>query len=202
MNKLTAHLILCFASLCAVTANEQEPLIYDESTIVEAELRCPSPDGKWELVYKGRRHTAVTELTVADEIMLVSCEGHEIPLTGLFVSNQTIYKRHIIKQPWSPDGKWLAIPNGNTGYKFCRTSSLNTTSFNSDMLLSIIIKDNDGRPVYRVQDGHWDETGTFLFYAGLSGWLAPYRAELTDDSVSYKQIGKMERAFESAGMNK
>ena len=70
------------------------------------------------------------------------------------------------------------------------------------MLLSIIIKDNDGRPVYRVQDGHWDETGTFLFYAGLSGWLAPYRAELTDDSVSYKQIGKMERAFESAGMNK
>ena len=202
MKKLAAHLILCFASLCAVTANEQEPLIYDESTIVEAELRCPSPDGKWELVYKGRRHTAVTELTVADEIMLVSCEGHEIPLTGLFLSGQTLYKRHIIKQPWSPDGKWLALPNGNTGYKFCRTSSLNTTSFNSDMLLSIIIKDNDGRPVYRVQDGHRDDSGAYLFYGGLSGWLDPYRAVLTDDSVSYKQIGKMEGAFESAGMNK
>lgn len=202
MKELAAHLILCFASLCAVTANEQEPRIYDESTIVEAELRCPSPDGKWELVYKGRRHTAVTELTVADEIMLVSCEGHELPLTGLFLPGLTLHKRHIIKQPWSPDGKWLALPNGNAGYKFCRTSALNTTSFNSDMLLSIIIKDNYGRSVYRVQDGHWDENGTFLFYAGLAGWLAPYRAELTDDSVSYKQIGKMERAFESAGMNK
>ena len=202
MKKLVAHIFLSFTSLCAATANEYEPRIYDEANIVEAELRCPSPDGKWELVYKGRRHTVQTELSTADEIVLVSCEGHEISLTGLCLSGQTLYKRNIIKQPWSPDGKWLAIPNGNTGYKFCRTDALNTSAFSSNMLLSITIMDKDGRHIYRVQDAHWDENGTFLFSAGLSGWIAPYRAELTDGSVSYKQIGKMEAPYNSAGMNR
>lgn len=42
-----------------------------------------------------------------------------------------------------------------------------------------------------LEGGHWEADGSFTFRAGLSGYLAPYSASVSDEGVIYKQEGDM-----------
>lgn len=183
-----------------------EPLVYDNDTIVSAELRCPSPDGQAELVYRGTRHVEQAEIGVANEMVIVLKNGVEIPLGGLFCS-MPLYRANIIRQPWSPDGKWLVFPSGRFSYCFYPVAALNNNGFSSGnvKMLSVteqyshpLSKDKDGTPVGKVRTtrfvldgGQWQADGSFSFRAGLSGYLAPYSATVSDAGVTYKQVGDM-----------
>ncbi len=62
---------LLFAPLC-LADTEREHLIYEADSFVNTELRCPSPDGTAELVYRGLRH-AVLVNSLNDIWSLLRC---------------------------------------------------------------------------------------------------------------------------------
>ena len=159
----------------------KEHLIYDENCFVKAELRCPSPTGEWELVYRGLRHLEKKAISVVKEILLVSPNGCSICLKD--AQTPSIYRRNLITEPWSPDGKWLVYPVSKWAYHFCPVSKLNDLN-----VIPLEVKEGHN---YVLEGGHWHTDGTFTFHAGFSGWSAPYHATISEDGVSYRQTGKM-----------
>lgn len=183
----------------------QEPLVYEEDSWVNTELRCPSPDGQAELVYRGTRHAERAEISCVTELVLILKNGHEIPLGELFATSP-LYRANIIRQPWSPDGKWLVFPISRFAYCFCSVAALSDSCFShrNVKMLSVAeeytnirgIKDGtrtgESRATSFVLDGgRWEADGSFTFRAGLSGYLAPYAASVSEDGVSYQQVGDM-----------
>ena len=196
---------LLFAPLCLADA-EREHLIYEADCFVDTELRCPSPDGQSELVYRGSRHAEREDISVVNDMVIILKNGREIPLGALFCA-MPIYKANIIRQPWSPDGKWLAFPSGRFYYCFYPVAALHDNCFSSKnfRMLSVtqpfmhtIGAREDGSIISEIRQahfilegGHWEADGSFTFRAGLSGYLAPYSASVSDDGVIYKQEGDM-----------
>ncbi|MBE6418847.1 MAG: hypothetical protein E7031_01820 [Akkermansiaceae bacterium] len=207
--KNTLLFSILFAPLC-LASEPQTPLIYDEDCFVNTELRCPAPDGRAELVYRGIRHRERTEISVAKEIVIIMKDGREITLTPLFCPS-SIYHENIIKQPWSPDGKWLVIPTGRFNYAFCPVAALSDTSISGANLKKLSVteeytnllgKEEDGTLItetrqtrFALSGGQWEEDGTFSFRAGLSGYQAPYSATVSEQGVSYKQTGDMIKVY-------
>ena len=176
---------------------EREPLIYDDSTIVSAELRCPSPNGLAELVYRGTRHVQKAEIGVAHEMVIILKSGKEIPLGEPFCS-MPLYRANIIHQPWSPDGKWLVFPTGRFSYCFYPVAALNDNSFNGEKAKTLSVTEQYTHTIagarttrFALDGGQWQADGTFTFRAGLSGYLAPYSATVSNAGVSYKCVGDM-----------
>lgn len=185
---------------------EHEPLVYDDSTIVSAELRCPAPNGQAELVYRGTRHVQKAEIGVAHEMVIILKNGKEIPLGEHFCS-MPLYRANIIHQPWSPDGKWLVFPTGRFSYCFYPVAALNDNSFNGEKAKTLSVTEQythtiggekDGALIaearttrFVLDGGQWQADGTFTFRAGLSGYLAPYSATVSNAGVTYKRVGDM-----------
>lgn len=185
---------------------EPEHLIYEADSIVNTELRCPSPNGQAELVYRGTRHAERAEISTVREIVIIQKNGKEIPLGRLFCS-LPLYHANIIRQPWSPDGKWLVFPTSRFSYCFYPVAALSDNSVNSkngktlsvsEQYTNILGKNKDGSLVvetrttrFTLDGGQWQADGTFTFRAGLSGYLAPYCATVSDDELTYKQVGDM-----------
>ena len=176
---------------------EHEPLVYDDSTIVSAELRCPAPNGQAELVYRGTRHVQKAEIGVAHEMVIILKNGKEIPLGELFCS-MPLYRANIIHQPWSPDGKWLVFPTGRFSYCFYPVAALNDNSFNSEKAKTLSVTEQYTHTIagarttrFVLDGGQWQADGTFTFRAGLSGYLAPYSATVSNAGVTYKCVGDM-----------
>ena len=176
---------------------EHEPLVYDDSTIVSAELRCPSPNGQAELVYRGTRHVQKAEIGVAHEMVIILKNGKEIPLGEHFCS-MPLYRANIIHQPWSPDGKWLVFPTGRFSYCFYPVAELNDNSFNGENAKILSVTEQYTHTIagarttrFVLDGGQWQADGTFTFRAGLSGYLAPYSATVSGSGVSYKCVGDM-----------
>ena len=196
---------LLFAPLCLADA-EREHLIYEVDSFVNTELRCPSPDGQSELVYRGSRHTEQEDISVVNDMVIILKNGREIPLGALFCA-MPIYKANIIRQPWSPDGKWLVFPSGRFCYFFYPVAALHDNCFSSKnfRILSVtqpsmhaIGESEDGSIInesrsthFILESGHWETDGSFTFRAGLSGHLAPYSAAVSDEGITYKQVGDM-----------
>ena len=175
---------LCGGAICLdPTAKAQ--LIYEEDSFVSSELRCPSPDGKRELVYLGLRHKEQAEISVVNELVLID-KGHEIPLSGLFCTTR-LYRDNIIKQPWSPDGQWLVFPQSRRAYCFYPVAAISYAHFGTDNFNTLAVQ----QYTYFLKGGRWEPDNTFTFKAGLSGWMAPYRATISAQGVSYRQIGEM-----------
>ena len=199
----TASLI--FAPLCLADA-EREHLIYESDSFVNTELRCPSPDGTAELVYRGLRHRQQTEISVVNEIVIVLQNGKEIPISREGCES-SLYRSNIIHQPWSPDGKWLVFPASRRVYYFYPVAALQDGSFSSENFKTLVVtehitisvgKDYDSTLIdesrylnYMLEGGQWENDGSFTFRAGLSGYLAPYSATVSDEGVTYKQVGDM-----------
>ncbi|MBQ4635421.1 MAG: hypothetical protein IJB64_03200 [Akkermansia sp.] len=176
---------------------EHEPLVYDDSTIVSAELRCPSPNGQAELVYRGTRHVQKAEIGVAHEMVIILKNGKEIPLGEHFCS-MPLYRANIIHQPWSPDGKWLVFPTGRFSYCFYPVAELNDNSFNGENAKILSVTEQYTHTIagarttrFVLDGGQWQADGTFTFRAGLSGYLAPYSATVSNAGVTYKCVGDM-----------
>lgn len=196
---------LLFAPLCLADA-EREHLIYEADCFVDTELRCPSPDGQSELVYRGSRHAEREDISVVNDMVIILKNGREIPLGALFCA-MPIYKANIIRQPWSPDGKWLVFPASRSVYYFYPVAALQDGSFSSENFKTLVVtehitisvsKDYDSTLIdesrylnYMLEGGQWENDGSFTFRAGLSGYLAPYSATVSDEGVTYKQVGDM-----------
>lgn len=175
----------------------REPLVYDDSTIVSAELRCPAPNGQAELVYRGTRHVQKAEIGVAHEMVIILKNGKEIPLGEHFCS-MPLYRANIIHQPWSPDGKWLVFPTGRFSYCFYPVAELNDNSFNGENAKILSVTEQYTHTIagarttrFVLDGGQWQADGTFTFRAGLSGYLAPYSATVSNAGVTYKCVGDM-----------
>lgn len=175
---------LLFTPLCSAEDNTPH-LIYEEDSFVSTELRCPSPDGERELVYRGLRHKEQAEISVVNELVLID-KGHEIPLSGLFCTTR-LYRDNIIKQPWSPDGQWLVFPQSRRAYCFYPVAAISYAHFGTDNFNTLAVQ----QYTYFLKGGRWEPDNTFTFKAGLSGWMAPYRATISAQGVSYRQIGEM-----------
>ena len=176
---------------------EHEPLVYDDSTIVSAELRCPAPNGQAELVYRGTRHVQKAEIGVAHELVIILKNGKEIPL-GEHFGSMPLYRANIIHQPWSPDGKWLVFPTGRFSYCFYPVAELNDNSFNGENAKILSVTEQYTHTIagarttrFVLDGGQWQADGTFTFRAGLSGYLAPYSATVSNAGVTYKRVGDM-----------
>lgn len=177
-------------------------MVYDDSTIVSAELRCPAPNGQAELVYRGTRHVQKAEIGVAHEMVIILKNGKEIPLGEHFCS-MPLYRANIIHQPWSPDGKWLVFPTGRFCYCFYPVAELNDNCFNSENAKTLSVTKPLGREKdsthkgkvrttrFALDGGQWQADGSFTFRAGLSGYLAPYSATVSNAGVTYKRVGDM-----------
>ena len=194
--------ILLYSLFCAPLslANvEREHLIYEEDSFVNAELRCPSPDGRAELVYRGLRHQQQREISVVNDIVIVLQGGKEIPL-GAFCCDTRLYRDNLIRQPWSTDGKWLVFPTSRKEYCFCPVAAFQDGTFRNADCETLRIteptdKDRDGifdvEIHYILKGGQWESDGTFTFRAGLSGYSAPYSATVSEKGIFYKQTGDM-----------
>lgn len=192
MNTTLLYTLFCGA-LCLAPAAEAQ-LIYEENSIVDAELSCPSPDGEWELVYRGSRHMEQDAISVVNEIVLINRNGQEIILKD-DTNTGAIYRRNIIFQPWSADGKWLAYPVSKWTYYLCPTAALNK-EINFDKVIPLQIKEKSN---YALEGGQWETDGTFTFLAGVSGWLAPYRATITRNGVQCRQTGQLIKVYPKRG---
>ena len=176
--------ILIYSLFCAPLslANEERVhLIYEEDSFENTELRCPSPTGKWQLVYRGLKHKEQKDISVVREIILVSDTGHSICLKD--AHTPALYHSNIMTHPWSPDGNWLVYPVSKWTYHFCPVSKLSELS-----VIPLEVKESTR---YVLAGGHWQSNGTFIFRAGLSGYSAPYSATVTESGVTHKQVGDM-----------
>lgn len=166
----------------------EDVLIYDEDCWVAAELRSSSPDGEWEIVYTGRRHREAPSLQRVTTITLVHCSGQQFLLEESSGKSTT----HVVLNPWSPDGKWLAVqawPSPTAGFRFYPVAQLPQALLSGGLSFEV---NHNGRPLF-CEQGAWAEDGTFTFLAGFSGDLAPYRAIVTDDEVEVKRTGDFRR---------
>lgn len=188
MKTLLLYTLFC-SVLCLAPAAEAQ-LIYDENCMVNAELRCPAPDGNHELVYRGLRHKEQDSISVVHEIILVNRDGQEITLKEA-TNTGSIYRRNIISQPWSADGKWLVFPISQWTYCICPTDALNKQGI-TDKSIPLEVKEER---TYALEGGQWESDGTFTFRAGLSGWLAPYRATVTPNGVHCQQTGPFVKVY-------
>ena len=109
-----------------------------------------------------------------------------------------LYRANIIHQPWSPDGKWLVFPTGRFSYCFYPVAALNDNSFNGENAKILSVTEQYTHTIagarttrFVLDGGQWQADGTFTFRAGLSGYLAPYSATVSNAGVTYKCVGDM-----------
>lgn len=167
-----------------------EPLIYDEGYRVGAELRVASPCGEWEIVYTGYRHREAPMLQRVTTITLVHRDGRQFLLAESHGKSTT----EIVPEPWSPDGKWLAVqawPRGTAGFRFYPVDSLPGALMNEGLSFEVHFR---GTQLFCMQ-GVWAEDGSFRFLAGLSGDYAPYRADIAENKVEVQRIGEFQKIY-------
>ena len=166
----------------------QDVLIYEEDCWVAAELRISSPDNEWEIVYTGRRHREATALQRVTTITLVHRSGQQF----LLAESGGKSTSHIVLNPWSPDGKWLAVqawPRPTAGFRFYPVAQLPQALLSGGVSFEVNL--NNTRLF--CEQGAWAQDGTFTFLAGISGNLAPYRAIVSDDEVEIKRTGEFRK---------
>lgn len=171
----------------------QDVLIYDEDCWVAAELRSPSPDNEWEIVYTGRRHREATALQRVTTITLVHRSGQQF----LLAESDGQSTSHVVLNPWSPDGKWLAMqawPSPTAGFRFYPVDQLPQALLSGGVSFEV----NHNNTRLFCEQGAWAEDGTFTFLAGISGDVAPYRAIISNEDVTVQRTGEFRKVTPGA----
>lgn len=190
MNVRALFLSAFLAMLPLLCTAVEEPLVYDENCWVGAEQRVPSPCGEWEIVYSGRRHKDAPTLQRVTGITLRHRDGR------IFLLDESHGKSasQVVLNPWSADGKWLAVqagPRATAGFRFYPVAGLPQALMCGGLCFEV--RYNGGKTVLACEQGAWAEDGSFTFLAGLSGEYAPYRASIAEDKVEVRRIGDFRR---------
>ncbi len=123
-------------------------------------------------------------------ITLVHRDGRQFLLEQSHGKSTT----EIVPEPWSPDGKWLAVqawPRGTAGFRFYRVDRLPLALMNGGLSFEVRYRDS----LLFCEQGVWAEDGSFRFLAGLSGDYAPYRAYIAEDKVELQRIGEFQKIY-------
>lgn len=163
----------------------EEPLVYEEDSWVAAEQSVDSPGGEWKIIYTGRRHKEAPALQRITEITLRHRDGR----TFLLAQSHGKSAAEVVLQPWSPDGKWLAIqawPRATGGFRFYPVRELPQALLNGGLSFEV----SENKTKLYCSRGAWAADGSFTFQAEFSGDVAPYRATISRDKIEVKRTGE------------